>query len=186
MACSNPITVTISVPAPTLSAPIGVQITGIPSVVTSNTPITATLVFNLVSGANKYGIYSNGNLTSYTTTNSVSLQLSPGQSGSVQIRAFLVASDGSIIAQSPLSAAYAFSVPAFIPGQVDPSTINVSWQTPTNAQTVIGTLSWGAVNGASGYQVSLNGGSPTTVNGTSTQISATPGSTLQISIAACS
>jgi len=71
------------------------------------------------------------------------------------------------------------------PGQVDPSSVNVSWQTPTNAQTVTGTLSWSAVSGASSYQVSLNGGSPETVNGTSVQISAQPGSTLQISITAC-
>ena len=72
------------------------------------------------------------------------------------------------------------------PGQVDPSTINISWQTPTSAQSVTGTLSWGAVSGATSYQVSLNGGSPETVNGTSVQISAAPGSSIQISIAACS
>lgn len=72
-----------------------------------------------------------------------------------------------------------------VPGQVDPSTVNVSWQTPTNAQTVQGTLSWGAVSGATSYQVALNGGSPETVQGTSVTIQTTPGSSVQIAISAC-
>jgi len=79
-------------------------------------------------------------------------------------------------------------VPPFIPGQVDPSTVNITWSTttPTSSQPITGTLSWGAVSGATSYQVSINGSSPQTVNGTSTPITAVPGTTLQISIAACS
>jgi len=73
------------------------------------------------------------------------------------------------------------------PGQVDPSTVDIIWKTAeATSQSIPGVLSWDAVSGATSYQVSINGGSPVTVYGTSTQIQAQPGSTIQISIVACS
>jgi hypothetical protein len=74
------------------------------------------------------------------------------------------------------------NVPSYtVPTPAQPSGLNVSWQTPTNASSCNGTLSWGAVSGATSYTVNgTNVG-----NVTSYPVTGTPGQSATFNVAAC-
>jgi hypothetical protein len=77
------------------------------------------------------------------------------------------------------------NIPSYsAPSPSPPTNIGVQWSTPTNAQTVSGTLSWTPSQGATSYTVDLGNG-PQTVANPPISITGVPGSQITISIKAC-
>ncbi len=66
-----------------------------------------------------------------------------------------------------------------------PGAPTVKVPTPTNASSVIATISWNAVSGATSYKVYVNGQQIWQGSSTSCQVSLVPGKTYQIAVAAC-